>query len=247
MFNRQRKTIFSDTVSAPPYQTGPVVQTQTDPIPYHSLTVGVWIPIMQAIVTGLVIGLASGVFALLAHTGILVALCWFGGMFTASLVVVWLTRFLSWTYTARPPKLHYDTREEEPSIETIHVNLHHHDAAGNPTTTQRRTFSASRSQMETLALMILRQGKSFSDREMSGRGKPFSQAELKQLRGELALDNLVFQTGKGTNAAYEFTPDGLEMLAAFLPDFPADLSPLPRAGGRVTAFLPPSSTHARKY
>jgi len=216
------------------------------PITYQSMTVGVWLPVVQALVTGIILGVAAFVLAILAGSGALIALRWMGGVFVISTCIIWLSRYIHWTKAVQFMELMFhrdldhDTYIGAP-VPVIDVLLHHHDASGNRTDTSRRSYSASQEQMQDLSIGILRFNKPFSEKVWSGRGRSFSQNGLKRLREELTKDGLVASAGKGPNASYEFTQDGLDMLAAFLPED----SPLPHQAGRVSVLDGPSSTQAR--
>jgi len=257
---RGRKQVYQtdETRMAPaPFQP-PVRQEsfiQPTPAPtYQSMMVGVWLPVVQSLVTGLLLGFASFMIGMLAGAGFLVSLRWMGGVSVLVICFVWCLRFLHWTKVVQFMELMFqhdfdkDGYEGPPPAQVVEVLLQHHDQNGYRTVTDRRKYSATFRQMEALAIAILRQGKPFSEDALAGSRRPFSQNELRHLRSEFEKDALIAPRGKG-NSGWEFTEEGRAVLEEFLPEglkYLTDPAPLPHQVGRVIAVSSTSSTQARE-
>jgi len=258
---RGRKQVYQtdETWIAPaPFQP-PVRQeafVQPAPAPtYQSMMVGVWLPLAQALFTGLLLGILAFVISLLAGAGALVSLRWMGGVGIIVLCLVWLSRFIHWTKVVQVMELMFrhdfnqDGYEGPPPAQVVEVLLHHHNEYGDRTVTDRRKYPATFRQMEALAIAVLRQGKPFSEDALAGSRRPFSQNELSRLRVQFEKDGLISPRGKGTNTGWEFTQEGREVLHEFLPDNLKDVTdpaPLPHQAGRVTTVSSTASTQARE-
>ena len=257
---RGRKQVYQtdETWMAPaPFQP-PVRQEsfiQPTPAPtYQSMMVGVWLPVVQSLVTGLLLGIAASLFSLLAGASALIAVRLGGGVGILTLCLVWLSRFIHWTRVVQFMELMFqhdfdkDGYEGPPPVQVVEVLLQHHDQNGYRTVTDRRKYSATFRQMEALAIAILRQGKPFSEDALAGSRRPFSQNELRHLRSEFEKDALIAPRGKG-NSGWEFTEEGRAVLEEFLPEglkHLSDPAPLPHQAGRVTTVSSTASTQARE-
>jgi hypothetical protein len=258
---RGRKQVYQTDepwVSPAPFQPHVAQESFIQPAPaptYQSMMVGVWLPVVQSLVTGLFLGIAAFMIGLLAGAGALVSLRWMGGVSVIASCVVWCLRFLHWTRVVQFMELVFrrdfnqDGYEGPPPAQVVEVLLHHHDEYGNRTVTDRRKYPVSYDQMQELAIAILRQGKPFSEDALAGRGRTFSQNELSRLRADFEKDGLIAPRGKGRNTGWEFTQEGWEMLKEFLPEDMKDVvdpAPLPHWASRVTAVSGTASTQAPK-
>lgn len=217
----RHKVTYMNTAAYTPVQAQEAPQ-KPEPMPYHSLTVGVWLPLAQAVVTALVLAIAAAGIALLADAGI-ASLKWAGGTFCIVLAGMWLMRQAAWTNTVKrlESMIGMDLNGDgyiEPDVERVEVNLNYRREDGTLDVQKRRQYSAGATQMAELANGILTMGKPFTEDALAvGRGKIFSQPQLTQLRREFLEDKLIETKGIGEKSGYVFTAEGLEFLRHFLP------------------------------
>jgi hypothetical protein len=216
---RGRKVTYRNDVSwTPPQPFQPTPAIMTPHAEYHSMTVGVVVPIAQAFVTAFCLALVALSVALLAGAGIK-SLEWAGVVFTVVLAGVWLLRQRAWNNAVRRLEsvlgvdLNGDgiVNEEPPRVA---VDMNYRAPDGGLERQSRRNYTATPEQMHDLAVGILNRNQPFSEDVWAGAGKPFSQNQLRELRRQFEADGLVQPKGKG-NTGFEFTPDGRALLAAF--------------------------------
>lgn len=191
----------------------------------HNLTAGAWLPLAQAGISGLVAGvvvLAVGLSARWrspwADAGIAAAL---------SMGAVWFLmarHWLSLTGLERLTGLDLD-REPRSSDETqprrepefIRVQVDQLTAAGHLDVSQIYELPATREQIAALAVGVLKDGATFSERYWTGAGRPFSVDGWRALRSELLRRGLLaLASAKDPRQGYVLTVAGRHVLEGFI-------------------------------
>lgn len=154
----------------------------------HSYRSGVWLPLLQASVTGGLIGLAVGLLALLA--GIQNPAAWGGLAWVSVQTAAWFMLLWRWLALTRPVEtiirqdLDGDGHIGEPRQVRVIVE------SDDRRHVEFIDLPASQEQLGRLAVGLLA-GHSLSESAWTGAGGPFSRREFQHLRDELIRRGLV--------------------------------------------------------
>ena len=206
--------------------------SQSDRRYLHTLTAGAWLPVVQSLITGIIVFVLVLVIGLMFRFrspwawsvvigGLAVVMTWF------ILAKHWykLTDLETWTgidfnrdgvigdYLPNP------TRRDE-----VRVYVSEITAAGHVTGNQKIIdFPCSGEQLQQLAEGLLN-GVPLAERGWTGAGRPFSTAGFRSVRAELIKRGLVaLASDKDTRRGYVLTVAGRNILARLL----EELSPSP--------------------
>lgn len=159
----------------------------------HNVQAGVVVPLAQAGISGLGLGLVAG---LLAYTLDARHPLVFGLAFgILSIVAIWLLLLRRWLVLTAERITHRDINSDgvigppKPRQE-IKLDLLHQTPGTNSVRYTYATVKVSRQQLILLA-RGLAGGRPFSEAEWSGTGKPFSRPEFRELRAEMVRRDLV--------------------------------------------------------
>lgn len=204
-----------------PIQTIPVETPNPSEKAYlHTYQAAVGVPLVKAVVYGALVGIAVFVVA----WRIDFPDPWLFGLL-AALAVTFLRYagddFL-WLVLAKAEKITGLELDGKPGIgEQKTTNIDLTTKVGQTRRTQRLQIPASEEQILSLGLGIMG-GVPFSEGRWTGKGKPFSINEFRELRDYFERAELIqLVNDKAPQQGYEFTETGLSMLQHYVP-YPTD-------------------------
>lgn len=186
----------------------------------HTRTAGFEVPLFQSLATAAIVGLATLAIGLvygwmdpLKPTVVMSGL---------SLAGWWLYSLKRWTMltgsdTARVQVRSVDHDENPATPKIIRVQIDKVEDNGAIHQWKNFDLPATEDQLRELAAGLFEQGRSFSEREWTGAGRPFSVSEFRALRAELIRRELMaLKNEKDTRQGYAPTEDGKAVLEQFL-------------------------------
>lgn len=202
------------------------VPEQSSPREYlHTVQAGAWLPLLQASITGVVIGISvTGLFFTLdirhPETPGLIA-----GLFAWA--VTWLLLQRHWYSLTALEKLtgrdlnHDGVIGQPPAPQhEVRVRVTKITPEGH-WSRQVHSLPASREQLQTLAEGLLQNGRPFTHREWSGPGAPFSDGEFRNLRAEMIRRGLAEPASdRDARKGFVLTDVGKKVMEAVLSPSP---------------------------
>lgn len=190
---------------------------QSIPDDYHTMTVSVYIPAIQSLITGLTSGTAVASLAGLAAwppgwTWLQTA----GASWTIIQAITWILLLRRWASFASPTSQPaFDTPESDPA--TIHepktIRLEIITNAGR--TTQYMDLPITEAQLTAIA-QGLTHGIHFTEAAWTGKGKLLSRSQFRQIRDELVKRQLLVPASlKDHRQGYVLNRAGSELIRQF--------------------------------
>ncbi|MBI5933289.1 MAG: hypothetical protein HY867_06240 [Chloroflexi bacterium] len=199
----------------------PIVQPIRDDRQFlHTRTAGFEVPLFQSLATAVIVGLVTLAIALVFD--------WLDPlkptvtMAGLSLAGWWLYSLKRWTRLTGPDPVQVQMRSVDhdgnpatPKI--VRVQIDKVTENGHVKQTRMFDLPATEDQLSALAEGLLKQNRSFSEREWTGAGRPFSVDEFRKLRAEFIRRELVaLKSEKDARQGYTLTDDGKAVLEQFL-------------------------------
>jgi len=208
---------YQQNATNQPAQIVPVEQPNPAEKAYlHTYQAAVGVPLVKAGVYGLLFGLIAFITAWRLGAGD----PWLWGMLAA--LAVTIIRYagddLLWLVLAKAEKITGLELDGKPGIGEQKVTaIDLTTKVGATRRTQRLRIPASSEQMTQLGLGILG-GVPFSEGRWTGKGKPFSLDEFRELREYFkSAELLELVNDKSPNQGYQFNETGLEMFKHYVP------------------------------
>lgn len=195
--------------------TPPVVEPERYRL--HNTEAGVKVPFSQALISGVISGVAALIIAFVLE----VLDPWKPALVMFALVtpLVWFLSRRNWvglvnrveTWTGLDLDQDGDIGEDR----VTHIDLT--SKVGATRRTQKLAIPATEEQLRRLAVGILG-GVTFAERNWTGRGRPFSIDQFRELRDYLEKAELLTKSNdKSNNQGFALTAKGRAMLAHYLP------------------------------
>lgn len=188
----------------------------------HSATVAALVPLLQAFITGLLLGLLVLILALALHRRD--AWTWCGVVFALAMAGTWIQAQRRWhSMTGLQLVQDEPIRQFTNVIPTPEILVRISEDHGHQVT--RATLPATLAQMQDLAAGLLA-GQPFAERGFCGYGKPFSINGFRSLRAELVKRGLLAMANpKDPRQGYVMTVVGRQTMRAFIQDDPSPIEP----------------------
>lgn len=190
----------------------------------HTMAAGAWLPVVQSLVTGVIVFVIVIVIGLAAR--------WRDPLTVAAVIgciawgLAWWSHVSHWfTLTRLSPDNEIDPGEEPDSNSsltsqppTVKVIVSELGADGNESgQTHYWRFTATPSQLVELAKGLLEENQPFTERAWTGAGRPFSVNGFRELRGEFIKRGLIcLASQKDQRQGYTLTLAGRHVLTGVL-------------------------------
>jgi hypothetical protein len=193
----------------------------------HTPIAGVIVPFLQSVVTFFFVFVASWIFCEIA-LNLLDSWKYALVISAIALLVIWFARQSLWvglikiaervTHTDINNDGVIEGEERHEPEQRVHITLTEVKDNGHVSPIKNFTLPASEDQLTDLAIGLLEEGKSFSEKEWSGPGKPFSLNQFRELRSELIKRGLLAQANeKDPRQGYALTAAGRALFRHYLP------------------------------